>query len=71
MAQPCLVLGVLPLSGVLAVTITELIQLANNRLAHLAINRNLAVDRGDAAELAFIEAEIAVTQETLAKLQAI
>jgi hypothetical protein len=52
-------------------TITELIQLANNRLAHLAFHQTLAIDRGDAVELASIEAEIAVTQETLAKLQAI
>jgi len=52
-------------------TISQLIQLANNRLAHLALHQTLAIDRGDATELASIEAEIAVTQETLAKLQAI
>lgn len=52
-------------------TITQLIQLARNRLTHLAVQRSLAFDRGDVAELAIIDNEIAATESTLAKLEAL
>jgi len=70
-AEPCIFRRVLPLLGVLAVTIAQLIQLATNRMAYLNTQRSLAVDRGDAVELAFIDNEISATELTLTKLNSL
>lgn len=51
-------------------TLSEVIQLLSNRLATLNVSRANAFALGDAARVAAIEAEIAETEDTLARIRA-
>jgi hypothetical protein len=50
-------------------TVRELIDLAQVRLAYLARQRETATRVGDVAQVAAVDAEIAATQETLTQLR--
>lgn len=52
-------------------TVNELIALAENRLATLARQRDAAWQSGDTAALAACDAQIAETEQTLAKLRSL
>jgi len=52
-------------------TISELVALAENKLATLTRQRDAAWQMGDASALAACESQIAETEQTLAKLRSL
>ena len=70
MAQSGQLCGVFPLSLFLvdAMKISDLVTLAQARLAHLQNRRALALAIGDVNELATLETYIAETEDTIARL---